>query len=1516
MMADAETIMFDQIYPVDGSSPYSETLGQTVERYVGTFMKPAYLEFSEVVSKRPIEWTVGDYVKYSKTGQIYRLKRIPARTKQAKTARYGAAFVYENVQFFDGSKDLEMPFLDLVPYDNLIHYSTLNSVAFTGKPENVAERVEACMNYWYPGNHWHVSVIGGLGDSEEDVELKKILDTEVDFSVSGASCQEVLEKVYDIWGLAFSYSESGDEHYIVIGGPNKRTDNNTTEVYKYGKGIVRIKASAGNADQIATRLYVYGSMKNMIGGYYNGLDIKDAESVDIEHLMLPVSTWGETDGLPDARKAYLESENGTTEFGLIPRYAYFDGSDSNYPEIFPSIEGRTIGDVRAGKEELGETTFVPSSDYPNSQRIDEIVEANNPLDKGVAAPDGKNFVQEIDAETAEHVMVSPTSSRGRVFRVYEYTFYDEPITFDGSGEFFFMPQISGFAREEMLDYKVYGGTISLVVGVEDANGETHETRVDQPLPTVKDNDGIDHVEYHDQVYPFTVPTSAAVGSDEVAVRLYAKAVLSLNTAVEPSITVTFNVGSLFIGTKYKLSKTFEITIPQIGFNINYQGELGDGKKISMKSGMCAGRDFWIKDATYDPETDSWKLTCNRSKDDDLGMSFPNTDFPIAAGDRYVLLDIAMPELYITMAEHRLQEEGEKLLASIDHEEMFYEPEVNSGWVYNNNEPRILREGMYMHLVTDYVPIEDPDYNPVHDYTNYKEHIIQDEEDYAIIDSLEIDERASNIPVYTVKLRKKKAVGWSETISAGSSSKSSSKVQDVTSPTASSSSSGVEDSIWEIRKTEDGEEYAWLKDRYIGAAAGGFLSAMGLSTASGVSIRALDDIGDVDVPSPEDGQVLTWDSDSQRWIAATPESGGGGGGGVTSLYALSEVLSSTSPSTNDLFYFNGSKWTNLPKATLLSGYALTSSVPKKLSDLTDDVVAGHYQPLDPDLTAISGLSGAGFLKRASNGTWSLDDIENYFELSTVSGKTYVKVKDQYAGLYANGSISALGLSVTSGGSGGGASELNDLDDVTLSPTLSGDDVFMYINGIWTNVPKSTLLSGYALVTSIPTDTNDLTNGAGFVTSQYVSSNYQPLDSDLTGIAGLTGNGFLKRAANGTWSLENIDYFELSTVGGKTYVKVKDEYAGLYANGSISALGLSSTSGGGGASELNDLNDVTIASASSNDFLVYSNGEWRNMSKSAVLAGYVTTSDISGLATETYVNQRFEQLIGAAPEALDTLEEIASALQDSEDTVAGLVTSIAGKADKTELLKTITVKTGYKTTITCTVDGTTVALPDYPDSLTDLFNDLSYLRIYNGSEMLVQYRGESSASLNLADYIADVPTKTSELENDSGFYVLPSTGIPKTDLASGVQSSLGFADTAYQKPTGGIPKSDLASAVRTSLGKADTALQSYTETDPTVPAWAKASSLAFSSLPSIYIGKTAAQSTSAIQSLTGIGNINPGTTGTYDLGSSQLHWDEIYVDNIKLGSGTPYLYWDSTNNCWHLTGNFAADGWVSAMGVSNT
>jgi len=49
------------------------------------------------------------------------------------------------------------------------------------------------------------------------------------------------------------------------------------------------------------------------------------------------------------------------------------------------------------------------------------------------------------------------------------------------------------------------------------------------------------------------------------------------------------------------------------------------------------------------------------------------------------------------------------------------------------------------------------------------------------------------------------------------------------------------------------------------------------------------------------------------------------------------------------------------------------------------------------------------------------------------------------------------------------------------------------------------------------------------------------------------------------------------------------------------------------------------------------------------------------------------------------------------------------------------------------------------------------------------------------------------DDVGAYTKPAGGIPKTDLASAVQASLGKADSAYQKPSSGIPASDMANGV---------------------------------------------------------------------------------------------------------------------------
>ena len=72
----------------------------------------------------------------------------------------------------------------------------------------------------------------------------------------------------------------------------------------------------------------------------------------------------------------------------------------------------------------------------------------------------------------------------------------------------------------------------------------------------------------------------------------------------------------------------------------------------------------------------------------------------------------------------------------------------------------------------------------------------------------------------------------------------------------------------------------------------------------------------------------------------------------------------------------------------------------------------------------------------------------------------------------------------------------------------------------------------------------------------------------------------------------------------------------------------------------------------------------------------------------------------------------------------------------------------------------------------------------------------------------------LDNADSAYQLPSTGIPESDLDATTQSKIDAGATAYQKPSGGIPSTDLASGVQISLGKADAAAPqstTYTKTE---------------------------------------------------------------------------------------------------------
>lgn len=85
------------------------------------------------------------------------------------------------------------------------------------------------------------------------------------------------------------------------------------------------------------------------------------------------------------------------------------------------------------------------------------------------------------------------------------------------------------------------------------------------------------------------------------------------------------------------------------------------------------------------------------------------------------------------------------------------------------------------------------------------------------------------------------------------------------------------------------------------------SSVGDSTIYGAKaggspvVDSLDDIADVNAPTPSDGDVLTWDSTPGEWVAAPPTT-------VAALDDLTDVVINT-PATTQTLIHNGTNWVN-------------------------------------------------------------------------------------------------------------------------------------------------------------------------------------------------------------------------------------------------------------------------------------------------------------------------------------------------------------------------------------------------------------------------------------------------------------------------------------------------------------------------------------------------------------------------------------------------------------------------------
>lgn len=157
------------------------------------------------------------------------------------------------------------------------------------------------------------------------------------------------------------------------------------------------------------------------------------------------------------------------------------------------------------------------------------------------------------------------------------------------------------------------------------------------------------------------------------------------------------------------TQTQELRVENMDFDLNEKDDKGNTKwlqhdtavKLAFTKGNLAGYEFeLLKKGGYNHRTKIFKV---RQFEDERGQKFPDigTIFEFAVGDEFTLIDLVMPDEYITRAENKLLDEAQKEYEKVSRNNVKYTLDLDPLYLKQRG-----REDTAFFLIGDFVGLKD------------------------------------------------------------------------------------------------------------------------------------------------------------------------------------------------------------------------------------------------------------------------------------------------------------------------------------------------------------------------------------------------------------------------------------------------------------------------------------------------------------------------------------------------------------------------------------------------------------------------------------------------------------------------------------------------------------------------------------------------------------------------------------------------------------------------------------------